>query len=186
MRWIVFTACLMMTMVFRASAQLAPDVVSETMLNASVKEVLGEAIDIQWQKKAISEPLRKHFKTLLPEGQTHYYVGQLQSEPPLTLLLATAKGKVELFVFAVYFREETGEIWEVDVLDYREAYGGEIDYRAFRKQFKGKARPKEIIFRRTIRNISGATISARSITKKVREVLAFYQYLRQQDDEGEK
>ncbi|MCB0261140.1 MAG: FMN-binding protein, partial [Calditrichaeota bacterium] len=60
------------------------------------------------------------------------------------------------------------------VLIYRENYGGEIDYPAFRKQFRGKQRPQELVLGRSIQNISGATISVRSMTLATRDLLSLF------------
>ncbi len=184
MRWVLVFWGIMLGVFEMSMAQLPPDTIAERLLSTSIKDVLGKEASVQWRRVEITETERKQFKRLFPEDASDFYIGHLSEEPPLDVMIAQARGKVELFVFAIYFHAESGEIWEVDVLDYREAYGGEIDYKAFRRQFKGKTNPKEIVFRRTIRNISGATISARSITRKVKEVLAFYQYYRQRSKES--
>ena len=61
---------------------------------------------------------------------------------------------------------------DVDILAYREAYGGEVAYDAWRKQFRGKGADAPLEVGRDIRNISGATISTHSVTQGVREAVA--------------
>lgn len=59
----------------------------------------------------------------------------------------------------------------LEILAYREPYGGEVRSGAWRSQFLG-ARPGETLRHgRQIRNITGATISARSVTQGVNAVL---------------
>ncbi len=164
-------------------SQLPPSIVSEGTLATSVREVVGDDVAVTWEECPISDALRQQFHRLFDDGEDHFFIGKINTPQRMDVLISRARGKVENFMFAVYFNRETGQIWDVDVLEYREAYGGEIDYRAFRRQFKGKSSTREIVFRRTIRNISGATISARSITKRVREILSFYEFLRNQKDE---
>ena len=61
---------------------------------------------------------------------------------------------------------------DVDVLVYREPYGGEVAYDAWRKQFRGKTAGAPLVVGKDIRNISGATISSNSVTRAVRQALA--------------
>ncbi len=55
---------------------------------------------------------------------------------------------------------------------YREPYGGEVAYDAWRKQFRGKSAADSLRVGREIRSISGATISAHAVTLGVRRLLA--------------
>lgn len=61
---------------------------------------------------------------------------------------------------------------DVDVLVYREPYGGEVAYDAWRKQFRGKAEADSLRVGKEIRSISGATISVHAVTLGVRRLLA--------------
>src|SRR5207247_11179042 len=60
----------------------------------------------------------------------------------------------------------------VDILVYREPYGGELAYEPWRKQFRGKAAADPLQVGRDIRSISGATISVHAVTVGVRRMLA--------------
>jgi len=59
----------------------------------------------------------------------------------------------------------------VDVLVYREPYGGEVAYEAWRKQFRGKTTSDPLKVDKDIRSISGATISVNAVTAGVRTAL---------------
>lgn len=61
---------------------------------------------------------------------------------------------------------------DVDILVYREPYGGEVAYDAWRKQFRGKTAGAPLQVGRDIRSISGATISVQAVTVGVRQALA--------------
>jgi Na+-translocating ferredoxin:NAD+ oxidoreductase RnfG subunit len=61
---------------------------------------------------------------------------------------------------------------DVDILVYREAYGGEVAYEAWRKQFRGRGPEDPLEVGRDIRSISGATISVNAVTLGVRRTLA--------------
>ncbi len=60
----------------------------------------------------------------------------------------------------------------MDVLVYREPYGGEVAYEAWRRQFRGKSAADSLRVGREIRVISGATISVNAITLGVKRALA--------------
>jgi H+/Na+-translocating ferredoxin:NAD+ oxidoreductase subunit G len=54
---------------------------------------------------------------------------------------------------------------------YREPYGGEVAYDAWRRQFRGKSSDDALQVGRDIRTISGATISVNAVTLGVRRAL---------------
>ena len=63
----------------------------------------------------------------------------------------------------------------VEIMDYRETYGGEVRNPKWRAQFVGKANGAPLQLDKDIKNISGATLSSRHITEGVRRLLAFYE-----------
>ena len=70
--------------------------------------------------------------------------------------------------------EPNGRIRRVDILQYRESYGGEIANGDWLAQFAGKTSHDPPEFEKNIRNISGATLSSRHLTDGIRRVLAIY------------
>ena len=65
----------------------------------------------------------------------------------------------------------------LEVLDYRETYGGEIRNPRWRQQFVGKRPGAALKLDGDIKNISGATLSSRHVTDGVRRLLATYDLL---------
>jgi Na+-translocating ferredoxin:NAD+ oxidoreductase RnfG subunit len=61
---------------------------------------------------------------------------------------------------------------DVDILVYREPYGGEVAYEPWRKQFRGKTASAPLVVGQDIKNISGATISSHAVTLAVRQTLS--------------
>ncbi len=61
---------------------------------------------------------------------------------------------------------------DVAVLIYRESRGGDVKRRRFLDQYRGKSLRDPIDVHRDIINISGATISVRSLNAGVKRVLA--------------
>jgi Na+-transporting NADH:ubiquinone oxidoreductase subunit NqrC len=65
----------------------------------------------------------------------------------------------------------------IEILEYRETYGGEIRNPNWRRQFVGKRPGSQLQLDKDIKNISGATLSSRHVTDGVRRLLATYQLL---------
>ncbi|HEY3279321.1 MAG TPA: FMN-binding protein [Gemmatimonadales bacterium] len=80
-------------------------------------------------------------------------------------------GKDQPITFLVAI-DPSDRLKDVDVLVYREPYGGEVAYDAWRRQFRGKSAADSLRVGREIRTISGATISVHAVTLGVKRVLA--------------
>ncbi len=65
-----------------------------------------------------------------------------------------------------------GKVRDLQVLVYREHIGQQIESTRFTRQFRGKAVDQEIRLHREIRNLAGATLSARASVRAVRRALA--------------
>ena len=87
------------------------------------------------------------------------------------------KGKVQFITYLVGVQAD-GTVQDVDVLAYRESYGGEVAYESFRKQFRGKTSHDALQPGGDIKNISGATISVRAITNGTKRILATFDLLK--------
>jgi Na+-translocating ferredoxin:NAD+ oxidoreductase RnfG subunit len=71
--------------------------------------------------------------------------------------------------------EPDGRVRRVEVLEYRESYGGQIRNPGWLAQFMGKRSGSTLEVDKDIRNISGATLSSRHVTEGVKRVLALYE-----------
>jgi len=81
------------------------------------------------------------------------------------------KGKDQLITYIVAV-DSSLVVKDLEILAYREAYGGEVRYKSWQKQFFGRRPGEELRPGKEIKNISGATISARSVTFGVKKVLS--------------
>jgi Na+-translocating ferredoxin:NAD+ oxidoreductase RnfG subunit len=88
-------------------------------------------------------------------------------------LAGSAIGKHELILFALGI-DSVGAIKDIEILEYREQYGGEIRGAPWRKQFVHKTAADPLKLDQDIRNISGATMSSRHVTDAVRRLMAIY------------
>ena len=79
-------------------------------------------------------------------------------------------GKDQPITFLVAI-DPTERLKDVDILVYREPYGGEVAYEPWRRQFRGKSAGDSLRVGKEIRSISGATISVHAVTLGVRRML---------------
>jgi Na+-translocating ferredoxin:NAD+ oxidoreductase RnfG subunit len=83
-------------------------------------------------------------------------------------------GKHELITYAVGL-DAGGSVRGIEVLEYRESYGGQIRYDSWRRQFVGKKASDPVRLEQDILNVSGATLSCRHVTDGVRRLLALHE-----------
>jgi Na+-translocating ferredoxin:NAD+ oxidoreductase RnfG subunit len=82
-------------------------------------------------------------------------------------------GKHEFITYALAL-DAGGAVLGVEVMDYRETYGGEIRGAEWRRQFAGKRYGAPLRLGADIRHISGATLSCRNVTHGVKRLLALH------------
>lgn len=67
-----------------------------------------------------------------------------------------------------------GAVHSVEILQYRESYGGEVRSPSWLAQFVGKTSASPLKVNGDIRNIAGATLSSTHVTEGVKRMLATY------------
>jgi len=82
-----------------------------------------------------------------------------------------ARGKDQPITFLVA-TDPAGRVLDVDILVYREAYGGEVKDRRFLKQYGGKDLKAPLLPYRDIQNVAGATLSVEAIGRGTKKALA--------------
>ncbi|GDY19496.1 hypothetical protein LBMAG56_08410 [Verrucomicrobiota bacterium] len=90
------------------------------------------------------------------------------------LFLDHVIGKHELIDYAVALTPD-GKVRQIEILEYRENYGGEIRRPQWREQFRGKDATARLKLTDDVSNISGATISCRHVTEGIKRVLATFE-----------
>ena len=86
------------------------------------------------------------------------------------LIIDNVIGKHEFIDFAVAIKAD-GSVKGVEIMTYRESYGGEVKNPKWRAQFSGKSTAAPVKIDADIKNISGATLSSVHITEGVRRLL---------------
>lgn len=165
---------LLLVLATSTAAQVHPAKLNKTLISKSIQEVWGANEQPRWRSVIISDSTAKLIKGELRAKAgvaDTVHIGTITTDEGTQYILPDiAPSRSEKFTYLLYF-DASKKITGIDVLDYRENYGYEIDYSYFRDQFKGKKEAKQLRFRRSIQNISGATISARSITNSVHDLL---------------
>jgi len=122
---------------------------------ASIARVFGSGTRVDTLQVDSAAVLRvSRADSLLGFAQVGNVLGKDQ---PITFLVAIDPGD---------------RLKDVDILVYREPYGGEVAYEPWRRQFRGKTAGDSLRVGREIRSISGATISVHAVTLGVRRLLA--------------
>ncbi len=104
----------------------------------------------------------------------------LREEETLRVVVDDVRGKHEPITFAVGVRDDTVRF--VEILAYREPYGGEIQDPRFLTHFEGKTRNDPFQPGKDIPRIVGATISVQSITLGVQRALWLLKHLASTSD----
>ena len=141
---------------------------------ASSKKKIDKTIAALWSGKDV-----KRESLVLTEAQKSKISFKVKDDQLYKLTLAgqvvgylyldAANGKFDKFDYMVIFKPDLS-ILTTQVLVYREEYGGEIGSERWLKQFNNKSGGNKMEFGKDIQNISGATISARSITSGIKKL----------------
>ena len=83
-------------------------------------------------------------------------------------------GKHEFITYATAL-SPSGEVIGIEIMDYRETYGGQVNEADWKQHFIGVNKDSPLALEEDIPNISGATLSCRNVTNGVKRLLALYQ-----------
>jgi len=94
--------------------------------------------------------------------------------------ISKAASKTDQFDYLVLLDEDL-IVKKTKVLIYREDYGGEIGSKRWLRQFIGKTQGDDLVYQDNIVAISGATISVRSMTAAMNNLLKSLKILHEKD-----
>ena len=127
------------------------------------KELLRVPTD---RKIAIEERIGWKF----PEEVFEVYIGETGTQVDGYALVQNTIGKHKPMTYMVGV-DAHGHVSNVELLVYREARGSEVRTKRFNVQYEGKTASDPVRLNKDIINISGATMSVRSMTAGVKRVL---------------
>jgi Na+-translocating ferredoxin:NAD+ oxidoreductase RnfG subunit len=157
---------------------------------ASVDEVLARSFPkAAFDKRVvrISNAERKKVEGFIKKKffkrQMVFYIASKDGAIQGYAVIGNERGKTRRITFMVLL-DKDGVVKDIDILAFRESQGYEVENPAWRRQFRGKTVRSRLRLKRDISNISGATLSARAVTKGVKNILAAFHVLRPRLDKG--
>jgi len=139
----------------------------EAMISKEIKAVFE--IDT-YTKELITIPLEVNSTLPLEITDTNFFKVVSNNNKLGYYYFGQAYGKADYFDFIVIFDNDL-LISKIKILVYREDHGGEVGSRRWLKQFIGTTANTQLKYQEDIAAISGATISAKSITNQVNKLL---------------
>jgi Na+-translocating ferredoxin:NAD+ oxidoreductase RnfG subunit len=163
-------------------AELKRFLTEQEMTHADVFLTEEEALKLMFPK---SDRIRKDLIRLTPETKTQIeerigwkfpeqdfevHIGETGAHIDGYVVLQNTIGKHKPMTYMVGVDNE-GRVSNVELLVFREARGSEVRTKRFNSQYEGKTVSDPVRINKDIINISGATMSVRSISAGVKRVL---------------
>ena len=163
-------------------AELKRYLTEQEMTHAEVFLTEEEALNIMFPK---SQRIRKEIVQLtsekktqieerigwkFPEESFEVFIGETGSQVDGYALIQNTIGKHKHMTYMVGV-DNNGACTDVELLVFREAKGSEVRTKRFNMQYEGKTVYDPIRINKDIINISGATMSVRSLSAGVKRVL---------------
>lgn len=150
--------------------------------NRTLRIRFQNTVDMALRTEGVSIE-KKQFDRLPPSvesklGSDEIYELKVDQKLKAYAYLGAAPSKERDFDFTILFTPEL-EIKKVKVLIYRESFGREIETDRWLRQFEGMTPESSVKFEKDIDGITGATISARSMTRAVEKALQIINALNQ-------
>jgi hypothetical protein len=131
------------------------------------QRVRKEIIRLTQEKK---ESIEQQIGWKFPETAFELYIGETGGKIDGYAMIHNTIGKHKHMTYMVGV-DATGACSDVELLVYREARGSDVGKKRFNAQYEGKTVSDPIRIHKDIINISGATMSVRSISAGVKRVL---------------
>ncbi len=140
----------------------------------------GSSATVSKEHRALSPQGRTTIERRLgrpiPEEAFTFYVGRSADGVQGYGVVLEEMGKHEPITLFVTITPD-GHVKDVMVLEYRESRGGEVRQKGFLRQYVGKTSHDPLELDEDITPITGATISARSISDGVKKALVVWEAL---------
>ncbi len=107
----------------------------------------------------------------------HCWLISIDDSAKYVSILDNTIGKSMPITFLTTINNDS-RVENVDIIKYREPYGGEIQHRTWLSQFIGRRTTSSFKVSKDIDAISGATISVHSVNKGVQKLLHIYPYIK--------
>jgi hypothetical protein len=149
--------------------------------DAALRRVFGTACQVRTVSVPIDAAVDKAVRDRTGEAlRDHVLVHEALSAEGAIIgygIVDDVPGKAQPITYATLL-SPAGTIQDIEILVYREPYGGEVQYEAFRKQFRGKSASSTLRVGRDIQNMAGATISSKAVTNGAKKIAVLFDELR--------
>jgi len=122
---------------------------------------------------ALRDSIEKRLGAPFKKKSIVFYLGKTGKKTDGYALIDSQIGKTEPITFMTLI-DPSGRVKTVEILVYRESHGGEVRSKRFLRQFTGKKMGDRLELGRGIANISGATLSARAMSRGVKRALILW------------
>jgi hypothetical protein len=144
-----------------------------TLPTAIVASIASPALAVQYLSVDAAQKLAFPSANRFVENDGRTWKAQAGDKLLGLFVLDHVIGK-HLYIDYAVALDTNGRVMRVEILQYRESYGGEVREGGWLAQFVGKGSGSALKVGGDIRNISGATLSSLHITEGVKRILANY------------
>lgn len=146
----------------------------------NIKSLLGSDVKLEFKKFIMSPDIKRKAEGIARQKffGDFVYIWKIYTDGKLshTAILDNVTGKTMPITFMAIF-DTGGKIINCTIVEYREQYGGGVASDRWLNQFKGKNWESDYEIGRGIDSISGATISARSVTAGIHKLSILFKLI---------
>jgi hypothetical protein len=162
----VFSAFLLVSLALGRGQQERPEELLRNLFGSTISVSISSLVVLSAEK----DSLRAALGIAITWDTLNVFVADNGAKRVGYAIIDEVRGKDQPITYCVVV-DELLAVKQVAILAYREPYGGEVQNASWLKQFSGKQPGDKLRPGKEIKNITGATISARAITLGVKKLL---------------
>jgi hypothetical protein len=162
----VFSAFLLVSLALGRGQQERPEELLRNLFGSTISVSISSLVVLSAEK----DSLRAALGIAITWDTLNVFVADNGAKRVGYAIIDEVRGKDQPITYCVVV-DDLLAVKQVAILAYREPYGGEVQNASWLKQFSGKQPGDKLRPGKEIKNITGATISARAITLGVKKLL---------------
>lgn len=147
----------------------------------SIRSFFNKEIKLEFYKYDLPDSLKTRIERECRQRflSNYIYVWKIfyNNKRIATAMMDNVLGKSLPITFIVIF-DLDGKILDTEIIKYRESYGGAVQEKHWLNQFKGKDESSQFKVGKDVSSISGATISANSVTTGIKKLSILYSIIK--------
>jgi len=132
-----------------------------------------EALDLAFESPEKVRKMQLPNRAPAATAKLLAFCGELKDGGRGVAFIDAVIGKHEPITYMLVVDAE-GKVRRLEIMEYRESYGGQVRYESWREQFSGKKQGDALRHGTDVRNIAGATLSCRHVTEGVTKLLKIF------------